>query len=148
MVSIRGEFDLATRAYLSDTIDRAARLDDGDVVVDLSGVTFMDASTIGAIVDAHNRLRARARSLSVRAPLPRARRLFDVCDLGFLIEDPPERPQAGAALKSWVAVPASDRAPDAGRPRSTPTPPGAPARTWAEGAVERAGATLRHRAPS
>ncbi|MDZ7674086.1 MAG: STAS domain-containing protein [Acidimicrobiales bacterium] len=114
MVWVRGDHDPATRVHLSDTIALAARLDDVNVVVDLSGVTFMDASTIGAIVDAYNCLRGRSRLLSIRAPSARARRLLDVCDLGFLIDEHPaaSQPPVAPALDSWVAVPASDRDPD------------------------------------
>lgn len=145
VVSIGGEHDVVTRGYLLDTIIQAAGLDDADVVVDLSDVTFMDASTIGAIVDAHNRLRARSRSLSVRAPSARARRLFDVCDLGFLIEEPPA-PHEGTALGSWVAVPATERAPDPAPPVVPPT--GEPAHASVEGGGEPAGAVPQRRAPS
>ena len=87
VVWVSGEHDIATREQLNVTLAQAAGLDDADVVVDLSGVTFMDASTIGALVVARNRLRSRARSLSVRAPSPRARRLLDLCGLAPLIDD-------------------------------------------------------------
>ncbi len=87
VVLVRGEHDIATRGYLSVAIAQAARLDDADIIVDLSGVRFMDAATIDALVEAHNQMRARSRSLSVRAPSRLARRLLDVCKLSFLIED-------------------------------------------------------------
>ncbi len=119
VVWVRGEHDIATRAHLAATMAEAARLDDSDIVVDLSGVTFMDASTIGAIVEAHNRLRSLSRSLSVRAPSGLARRLLDVCLLVFLIEeDPaPAPPSEAPALGSWVDVPTSER------PSNAPQPP-------------------------
>lgn len=112
VVWVRGDHDIATRALLSGTFAQAARHGDVDVVVDLSGVTFMDASTIGAIVDARNRLRARARSLSVRAVPVRPRGLLDICGLAFLIDEEPAVAQLreDAALSSWVSVPAADRA--------------------------------------
>jgi anti-anti-sigma factor len=118
VVWVRGEHDMATRAELFVTIAQAARLADDDVVVDLSGVTFMDASTMGALVLAHNRLRARSRSLCVRAPSPPARRLFDVCGLVRLVEEPPvpTPPPSASALGSWVDVPARDSGMDAARP--------------------------------
>lgn len=135
VIWVRGAHDVSTSRHLSAIITRAARLDDVDVVVDLSGITFMDASTIGTVVEAHNRLRARSRVLCIRAPSPIARRLLDVCDLGFLVEEHPRSPSA-SALGSWVAVPASD--PPSG---ATSPPPGAPsvpeeparATTWRPG---------------
>lgn len=135
VVWIRGEHDTATRAHLSDTLAQAVRLDDADIVVDLSGVTFMDASTIGSLVDAHNRLRARSRSLSVRAPSRVTRQVLGVCGLAFLIDEQPapKRAPAAPALDSWVAVPAADRVseptePTAAREAASPEPPGAPGR--------------------
>jgi hypothetical protein len=68
----------------------------------------MDASTIGALVVARNRLLARSRSLTVRAPSSAARRLLELCGLDRLIDvDQTAAPLPGAAaLGSWVAVPA------------------------------------------
>lgn len=125
VVRVSGEHDSTTRAHLSLTIAQAALLDDVGIIVDLSDVTFMDASTIGAIVDAHNRLRARSRLLSVSAPSTRARRLLDVCELGFLIDEDsaPVQPPVAAALDSWVAVPASEPASDPARPPVTEQAP-------------------------
>lgn len=123
VVLLGGDHEYATRAQLSDSMAQAADLDDTDVVVDLSGVTFMDASTIGTLVEARNRLHTRSRSLSLVAPSPLARRLLDVCGLSFLIEDRrvPARSSRPAALDSWVAVPASRRALE-----PTPPPAGPP----------------------
>ena len=133
VVQVRGDHEYATQAQLSESIARAAGLDDTDIVVDLSGVTFMDASTISTLVRARNCLHTRLRALTLVAPSPLARRLLDVCGLTFLIEDDraPARPSGSTALDSWVAVPASDRAPEprAPEPRapeSTPPPPTSP----------------------
>ena len=113
VVWVRGEHDITTRVHLSVTIAQAARVDDADIVVDLSGVTFMDASTIGTIIGARNRLRgsSTSRSLSVRAPSPRARRLLELCGLMQLVDEhpAPAPPPAVTALGSWVEVPARAR---------------------------------------
>jgi len=124
VVQVRGEHDIATRAHLSATIARAAQLDDADILVDLSDVTFMDASTIGALVVARNSLRARARSLSVRAPSPRARRLLDLCGLAGLIDESraPLLASAAPALGSWVDVPTGSRSTVAARTPSSNGP--------------------------
>ncbi len=118
VVWVRGEQDIANRTELCDVIGQAARLDNADIVVDLSGVTFMDASTIDTLVAARNGLEELFRSLFVRAPSPRARRLLDVCGLAELIdEQPTPPPQASTtALGSWVEVPAGDRRPSPAQP--------------------------------
>jgi anti-sigma B factor antagonist len=111
VVRVRGDQDIATRVSLVVAIARAAQRDEGDVLVDLSGVTFMDASTIGALVGSRNRLRCRSQSLEVRAPSPRARRVLELCGLGGLIHSPVGNvhPRGdGAALGTWVHVPSSE----------------------------------------
>ena len=88
-----------------------------DLRLDLSGVEFMSASTIGVIVVMHERLRQCGRSLSVRFPSVRALQLLRICGLEHLVTGhlpnrqhgpvPESRPyRAGAeALSSWVEVP-------------------------------------------
>lgn len=152
VVWVRGHHDVATREHLSLTVAQAACLDDADVVVDLSGVTFMDASTIGTIVGAHNRLRARSRSLCIRAPSVFARRLLDVCELTFLIDDEPPavaQPPSAAALNSWVTVPATDRTSDSTQPPVTGQEPShQPAHPTAQQPVELAVSAQQRLAPS
>lgn len=107
VIWVRGEHDIATRAGLSEAIMAAAALDDADVLVDLSAVTFMDASTVGAIVGGRNLLRSSSRSLAVRAPSVRARRVLDLCGLAHLVQPHASVHPVGAtaALGTWVDVP-------------------------------------------
>lgn len=123
VVRVRGEHDIGTRDRLSVRLAEAAGRDDADVVVDLSGVTFMDASTIGALVVASNHLRVLSRSLSLRHPSPPARWLLDVCGLAQLIDEDLAQPPVGTALGTWVSVPARDRNPDAAQPQARPEAP-------------------------
>ena len=73
VVWVHGAHDAATKAALSLILVDAKRIDGGDLVVDLSSVSFMDASTIGALVAARNRLRVASGVLTVRNPSPPAR---------------------------------------------------------------------------
>jgi len=82
VVWLRGEHDIATMPSLADAISRAISLDDGDVVVDLSDVEFMGAATVGVILRAREALRLRSRSLELRSPSTRARRVLDLCGVG------------------------------------------------------------------
>ena len=111
VVWVRGEHDIATRTALVVGIARAARRDDRPLLVDLSGVTFMDASTIGAIVGSLNRERQRGQTLELRTPSPRARRVLELCGLTHLVqgEDAAARGPA-AALATLVDVPPTDPA--------------------------------------
>lgn len=111
VVWVRGDHDIATKVSLAVAIARAARVDDddADLLLDLSGVTFMDASIIGVIVGSANRLRSRSQSLAVRAPSPRAVRVLDLCGFTDLAHPAPlavVHPSGpAAALSTWIEVP-------------------------------------------
>jgi anti-sigma B factor antagonist len=82
VIAPEGELDFARvgdfRAALSD----AAREGAAVVVVDLSQVSFIDSSGLGAIVELHSRLRRGGRRLAVVAPSGSAPAvLFDLAGL-------------------------------------------------------------------
>lgn len=105
VVWARGEHDIRTKASLTAAIARAAQCDDVPVLVDLSAVTFMDASTIGAIVGARDWLRSREQSLELRSPSPIALRVLELCGLTHLVYRKPLHSAGGAAaLATWVDV--------------------------------------------
>lgn len=111
IVWLRGEHDVSTLAALSDTLSRAVALGDTALVVDLSGVQFMSAATVGVLVRTRELLRLRSRSLTLRAPSTYARRVFEICGLADLLDPPGPQParnqgakSSAAALSSWVAV--------------------------------------------
>jgi anti-sigma B factor antagonist len=113
VVSLRGEHDLSTTAEVTVALARAIALDDDDLEIDLSGVEFMGAETIGIIIRTRGYLRSRSRELVLRSPSRLARRVVDLCGLAQLIAPHPTDAtptlEAAGALGSWVAVPASDR---------------------------------------
>jgi anti-anti-sigma factor len=63
-LEIRGELDIATSPRLNAALLREL-LSDHDVELDLSRVTFMDASALGTILGSRNRFERRKRSLSL-----------------------------------------------------------------------------------
>ena len=84
VVMLRGEHDRSAMSALSDTITRAIALEDADLVVDLSGVEFMDGGTVGTLVGARTFLRKQSRSLHLMFPSPCARRILDLCCVDYL----------------------------------------------------------------
>jgi hypothetical protein len=100
-------------------LERAIALNDAAIVVDLSKVELMSASTIGVILAARDTLRKQSRSLTMRAPSPHVRRVISICGLQNLLS-PGERDEVvGEALGSWVEL--RDTAPAVRQPGlSTP----------------------------
>jgi anti-sigma B factor antagonist len=68
IVAARGEIDLASAPALVDGLTRAVSAYDGDILVDLCGVTFMDSSGLQAIADARRQVVAASRRLHVACP--------------------------------------------------------------------------------
>ena len=88
VVWLGGEHDLATVEAICDGVSVALRRSSGEVVVDLSAVTFMDASTVGAIVRSRAAVMLASRSLSVRAPSESADRVLGMCTSPFATATP------------------------------------------------------------
>jgi len=121
VVWLRGEQDISTDGALCLALARAMALNDTAIVVDLSEVELMCASTLGVIVAARELLRQRSRLLTVRSPSTYVRRVIGICRLDALLAPSPEELDALAAkaLGSWVTVPATEQA---GRQTDMPAP--------------------------
>jgi anti-anti-sigma factor len=64
-IRVRGELDMSTAPELSAALVQAGE-DGGDVItLDLSGVTFLDSSAIGALIAAGQELSASGKSLRI-----------------------------------------------------------------------------------
>ena len=77
VVGVTGELDVATTPELRDCLAGV----DGDVVVDLSGVTFMDSTALGALVSATNRSREQGATFTLRGESAFVHRLLKVAGL-------------------------------------------------------------------
>lgn len=85
-ISLVGELDPATAPQLDREIQRL--LDDGlteRVVLDLSGLTFLDSSGLRAFVTARESLTSRGGELALRGPSANTLRLLDITGLGEII---------------------------------------------------------------
>ena len=85
-VCMTGEHDAATAVALAARLQKATVGCDADVEVDLSRVTFMDASIIRVLVNSNDELASRSRALSVRDPSACALRLLQICGLAGMID--------------------------------------------------------------
>lgn len=114
VVWLCGEHDLSTAARVAKVLADVTAAGDGNLVVDLSQVEFMDASTIAALIHGRNGLRTRSRDLTLRAPSSVARRILGLCGLLGLV-DPVPAIDAGAADACATVSSVWSRAPLGGR---------------------------------
>jgi anti-sigma B factor antagonist len=131
IVSLRGDQDLSTAASLAAVLVGATAESDGDVVVDLSRVEFIDAAIVTVLVRGRNALRLQSRDLTLRAPQAHARRVLDLCGLRVLIDpvstiDADDPDPYATVPGMWSRTPLRGRAlqaiPPMGRPPRTPGP--------------------------
>jgi anti-anti-sigma factor len=79
-----GEFDVATAPVLEQAIARA-RSAALDVQLDLSGVTFLDAASLGVLVEARCTLAKDGRTFSIVSPARNVSRLLKITELEGLL---------------------------------------------------------------
>jgi len=73
-----GEIDVACAAMLQQRLDEILETTSGAVVLDMSGVSFIDSEGLRVLLELHRRLSASRRSLILRHVSAPARRLFDL----------------------------------------------------------------------
>ena len=99
-----GDLDLEGAPAL--TAELRALLGPRPIVLDLTGVEFMDSSGLGVLVGAHKDATSRGGALILAAPSPRVRKIFKVTKLHkvFAVHDTPEQ-ATQAALHLTGTVP-------------------------------------------
>jgi anti-sigma B factor antagonist len=83
VVTLVGDVDAAATFWLEPQLERLTR--DGDaeaLVVDLSGVAFMDSSALGLLLASHERLQADGLRFLVANPSRSVRRILDLTGAG------------------------------------------------------------------
>jgi anti-anti-sigma factor len=76
-VVVSGDVDLATARIFEMALLEATE-GDGDVVVDLAGVSFMDSSGLNVFVRCHKALDGTGQRLVVRRPQPMVRQVLEI----------------------------------------------------------------------
>jgi anti-anti-sigma factor len=87
---LAGEFDLAALPQFEDAIAAAEAGAPAAIVIDLSGLTFMDSSGLRALVTGDERARNAGRRLAIVPGPPPVRRVFEITQLDGkldLVED-------------------------------------------------------------
>jgi anti-sigma B factor antagonist len=80
-IEVHGEVDAATAPTLNAAIAAASAASDGEVLVDFTGIEFIDSSGLSVLVSNHQRLSSQSRTLVIVQPPPAARRLFEIAGL-------------------------------------------------------------------
>lgn len=81
LVRVGGELDLATAPELLGALEQR----DGEVVLDCSGLAFIDVAGLNAVVEAHAACRARGARLVLLDPSPAVRRLLRLLELDTVV---------------------------------------------------------------
>ena len=84
-VVLDGEMDISTCPAIRRFLMAAISGGDIHLAVDMSGVTFIDASGIGVLVAAANRARRAGGGLSLVAPSRQVRRVLDLLHLDAIL---------------------------------------------------------------
>ena len=98
VVRADGELDVSTAPQLRQTITTALDQGDGRVIIDLTAVTFMDSTTLGVLIGAHNKVREIGGALGLVCPDDRVRRVFSITGLDKVFTLHDTVPDAAAAL--------------------------------------------------
>lgn len=77
---VRGEIDAHVASMLATHLDPLPGAD-GDVLVDMSGVEFVDSSGLRVFIDAHQRARAAGRRMVIVQPSRAVTRLLEISGL-------------------------------------------------------------------
>jgi anti-sigma B factor antagonist len=90
-VVLAGELDGSTAPFLARTLVDVYADVQGDVVLDIRQLLFIDSTGLSTFVSQHKRQQARGYRLVIDHPTEMARRLFDITGLAqVLIIEPPQ----------------------------------------------------------
>jgi anti-anti-sigma factor len=82
VIAVAGEIDGATAPELESALRHFER---ESVTVDLSGVTFIDSSGLGTLVEAQKRISAAGGQLTVTGSQPNVRKVFEISRLAGML---------------------------------------------------------------
>jgi anti-sigma B factor antagonist len=100
VVTAVGEIDIASAPLLRQQLDAALRSSPPwPVLVDLTGVTFLDSTGLGALVEAHQQATALGRELLLVGAHRSVRRVLELTRLDRLFEVHPDLESASSTRR-------------------------------------------------
>ena len=80
-VTVQGEIDLLEAAQLREQLLKLVDTGSTSLIVDLTGVTFIGSTGIGALIAGHNRVREVGGTLTLRGPSRSVLRVMEITAL-------------------------------------------------------------------
>ena len=110
VVSVHGDLDLHSADELGDRLVDAAAAGASMVVVDLTGVEFVDSQGLGALLRGTRRLGAGAERFRLVVPGPQIRRVFEITALDrvFPLDETREQALVRGLASATSGQPVSD----------------------------------------
>jgi anti-sigma B factor antagonist len=91
VVQVSGEIDLANTDKLDSALNDAIRKSEHGIIVDMSGVTYIDSAGIQSLLAAHSRVVAKGGKLILVIKHPNIKAILDIVHLdrlpGFIVCD-------------------------------------------------------------
>lgn len=109
VVSVTGELDAGTAALLRDRIGEHAAAAGRHVVLDLSGVEFIDSTGLGTVVRARKALRVAGTTMSLVVATTPVRRVLEMAGLVGVLDVHPTLAAALADVRDDVRPASSPR---------------------------------------
>jgi anti-sigma B factor antagonist len=98
VIDVRGELDIASALGLASPLTDIATDGEGPVVLDLTGLSFMDSTGMSVLLNARRRLTRQGRRMLVVCPAGPVMRLFELTSLVDTLRVHPTRREAFGSL--------------------------------------------------
>ena len=102
MVQLAGEADLHTAPILREALNEAIERSPRALIVDLTGVTFIDSMMLGVLLSATRRARPHGTELRIVVDDPHVRRIFELTLLDHVMKLYPSLELALAARRAGL----------------------------------------------
>lgn len=112
ILTVAGDVDVYSAPRLREYLDRSIVARRVHIVVDLEGVTFMDSTGLGVLVDRLKLARLHKGSLRVVCTVRRILRLFDITGLNDVLPRFETVEEAVADAMSHILVSPADKPPE------------------------------------
>ncbi|MDP9182374.1 MAG: STAS domain-containing protein [Actinomycetota bacterium] len=105
VITCAGEIDMSTADALRDELNAAVQSTATAVLVDLTGVTFMDSTGLGLLAKSHTRAVERGSVIRLVGPIPHVAKVMHITQLDQVLPVHATLDEALAAAASEITFP-------------------------------------------